>query len=563
MNLEEFKLSQAYKYAEDVINEKFKTNRYIKKICEKFIWEVDNQDQIDFFFDLKMAKKIMSLMKLIRFATGAVAGKSLYQACVGYQYFLVLNVFCWKEKNNPTKRRYETVILWIARKNSKSVNAGLFMILLMLLEPKYSEFYLCANTREQAKIVYNETRKLIECSPHIKKHFNIKRDVITCKLNENTLKALSSDFNTTDGLRVSGACIDEVGASKDGGLIESMASGMLSVENRLLILISTSYPNTVNPFLEWTNYAKRVIDGVTEDSKLFAMLYSLDEKDEFTVDNFLKANPLQAILPQGREYLESEYKKALDMGGAKLTSFKTKHLNLWLEGNIGEIFISTEKLKKGVLSDNDFSWRHRDVWLGLDLATTTDNCSVSMATYDSDGNIYVKSWAFIPSDKVNEKSIKEKVDYYRMIDEGYCFACGEEVVDYGFIEEFIMNLEAEYGVNIIAIGYDRFNCISTVNKLENEGYTCIEVRQHSSVLHPATKLIEESILNGKFKYNRNQLYEINFANCKVAYDTNLNKYVSKKKSNGKIDMVVSTIIATYLLNIEMIESLNDFVIQTI
>ena len=192
------------------------------------------------------------------------------------------------------------------------------MIILMLLEPKYSEFYLCANTRDQAKIVYSETRKLIESSPFIKDKFDIKRDVI--------------DWNTTDGLRVSAACIDEVGAAKDGGLIESMTSGMLSVQNRLLILISTSYPNTQNPFLEWTDYSKKVIDGVVDDEKLFAMLYSLDEKDEMVVENFMKANPLQGTLEDGKEYLESEYKKALEMGGAKLTSFKCKHLNIWLDG---------------------------------------------------------------------------------------------------------------------------------------------------------------------------------------------------------------------------------------
>ncbi|MBS5318036.1 MAG: hypothetical protein KHY44_16945, partial [Clostridiales bacterium] len=271
-------------------------------------------------------------MKLINFATGAVAGQSLYKACVGYQYFFVLNIFCWKRKDRPDKRRYEICLLWIARKNSKSVNASLIMVILMLLEPKYSEFYLCANTREQAKIVYNETKKLIESSPFILDKFDIKRDTITCKLNKNTLKALSSDYNTTDGLRVSAACIDEVGAAKDGGLIESMTSGMLSVQNRLLILISTSYPNTQNPFLEWTDYSKKVIDGVVEDEKLFAMLYSLDEKDEMTVENFMKANPLQSTLEDGKEYLESEYKKALEMGGAKLTSFKCKHLNIWLDG---------------------------------------------------------------------------------------------------------------------------------------------------------------------------------------------------------------------------------------
>ena len=504
-----------------------------------------------------MADKIINIMKLINFATGAVAGQSLYEACVGYQYFFILNIFCWKRKDKPEKRRYEICLLWISRKNSKSVNSALIMIILMILEPKYSEFYLCANTRDQAKIVYSETKKLLESSPIIRDKFDIKRDVITCKLNQNTLKALSSDFNTTDGLRVSAACIDEVGAAKDGGLIESMTSGMLSVQNRLLILISTSYPNTQNPFLEWTDYSKKVIDGVVDDEKLFAMLYSLDEKDEMVVENFMKANPLQSTLEDGREYLESEYKKALEMGGAKLTSFKCKHLNIWLDGDVGEIYIPTEELRKCRLQES-FDWHGRNVYLGIDLAMTTDNCSVAMVT-EENGKVYANVWAFIPTDRINEKTRIEKVDYRAMIRNGNCFSCGENVVDYSFIENFILGLEDKYGVQIVGIGFDRYNCMSTAQKLEKNGHETTEIKQHSSVLHSPTKLLEELVLTEQFGYESNRLLEINFANARCLYDTNLNRYVNKRKSTGKIDMVAALINALYLQEQEMLQE--DFVVQ--
>ena len=557
MDYNSFKESKAYRYAVDVLDGRFPTNKYIKAICKKFLYEIDHQEELFYYFDYETADKIINIMKLINFATGAVAGQSLYEACVGYQYFFILNIFCWKRKDKPEKRRYEVCLLWLARKNSKSCGSGIVMIILMLLEPKYSEFYLCANTRDQAKIVYSETRKLIESSPFIKDKFNIKRDVITCKINENTLKALSSDFNTTDGLRVSAACIDEVGAAKDGGLIESMTSGMLSVQNRLLILISTSYPNTQNPFLEWTDYSKKVIDGVVDDEKLFAMLYSLDEKDEMVVENFMKANPLQSTLEDGREYLESEYKKALEMGGAKLTSFKCKHLNIWLDGDVGEIYIPTDQLKNCRLQE-PFDWCGRNVYLGIDLAMTTDNCSVAMVT-EENGKVYANVWAFIPTDRIDEKTRIEKVDYRAMIRNGNCFSCGENVVDYGFIESFILGLEDKYGVRIVGIGFDRYNCMSTAQKLENNGHETTEIKQHSSVLHSPTKLLEELVLTEQFGYESNRLLEINFANARCLYDTTLNRYVNKKKSTGKIDMVAALINALYLQEQEMLQE--DFVVQ--
>ena len=55
------------------------------------------------------------------------------------------------------------------------------------------------------------------------------------------------------------------------------------------------------------------------------------------------------------------------------------------------------------------------------------------------------------------------------------------------------------------------------------------------------------ILGGKFRYEENKMLEINFENARCTYDTNLNRYVNKKKSVGKVDMVVSLINAVYLL----------------
>ena len=142
------------------------------------------------------------------------------------------------------------------------------------------------------------------------------------------------------------------------------------------------------------------------------------------------------------------------------------------------------------------------------------------------------------------------------------FACGDRVIDYRFVEEFILNLETKYDVQIQAIGYDRYNALSSAQKLENAGYNVVEIRQHSSVLHPCTKLLKESILSGKFKYTENKLYEINFQNARCVYDSNKNLYVNKKKSNGKVDMVVATLDALYLAQQDVFFNQMDFVIQT-
>ena len=177
-----------------------------------------------------------------------------------------------------------------------------------------------------------------------------------------------------------------------------------------------------------------------------------------------------------------------------------------------------------------------------------------MVTVDDAGVFHAKVWGILPKDRVEIKSTKEDVDYKKLIAAGNCFAEGEEVIDYGFVERWILGLEEKYGVEIMQIGYDRYNAISTVQKLEAAGYECVEVKQHSSVLHPPTKLLREAILKREFAYEDNRLLEINFQNARCTEDTNLNKYVNKKRSAGKVDMVMAIIDAMYLLQVDMLSN---------
>ena len=70
------------------------------------------------------------------------------------------------------------------------------------------------------------------------------------------------------------------------------------------------------------------------------------------------------------------------------------------------------------------------------------------------------------------------------------------------------------------------------------------------------------MLKRTFRYDDNRLLEINFQNARCAEDTNLNKYVNKKRSAGKVDMVVAVINALYLLQLELLYGAYDFVVQT-
>ena len=82
------------------------------------------------------------------------------------------------------------------------------------------------------------------------------------------------------------------------------------------------------------------------------------------------------------------------------------------------------------------------------------------------------------------------------------------------------------------------------------------------MLHSPTKLLKEKILSKKAHFDENRMLEINFENARCTEDTNRNKYVNKKKSEGKVDMVVSLINAVYLVEQDMLFGSYDLIAQT-
>lgn len=548
-------------WAIEVVEGKFIANKYVKLECKRYIDRIEKQqfeNDFEYYFDLKEANIIYGLLKYINFATGVYAYKPMANHLAGFQFMVIENIFCWKNKDsdNPQKM-VEEVILEIGRKSSKSVICALLEILIMLRAPKFSQHAIAGKTRDISNLIKREMENIIKASPKLNKYFKITREQILCKHNECTCKNLSGEANNINGLLLETFICDEVANQPNQDIIGALKLSQMSTTSRLAVYISTAYDLEINAFYELVDYQKKVLDGIIEDNHSFGLLFELDEGDNYQDEEvWIKASPLQMTLDNGIKFLRNEFKKGLEIE-SKMNEFRIKILNQRLSGSKLESFIPVKNLKKCRITPDEFHWHGRKVYVGVDLAQTGDNTAVSMLT-EEDGVIYCKSWCFIPTDRVQEKSFKEKIDYIRYIAKGYCFDTGDLIIDYSFIENFIMNLENKYGVEIVQIGYDRYNAISTANKLENAGYMTIEIKQHSSTLGAPIKLLEESILQQKFKYEENELLEINFSNIKVDYDTNMNKYFHKKKSNGKIDMCMSILNALYLLQNEILYKEENF-----
>lgn len=420
------------------------------------------------------------------------------------------------------------------------------------MEPEFSEFYSVAPDRELSSIVLKEVNQAIEASPLIQKHFKLVGGQVRCLLKKSKFMPLACSNNRLDGRKANVWVADEVGALRNRYPIDAMESSQMSMVNRTGIIISTAYESLNNPMTQEVDYCKKVLDGIIEDEALFCLLYEPDNPKDWASDtSLLEANPLAQVLEDNWDYLVKQRNMAIEMP-EKRKNFLTKHMNIFVDGDETEVYIPIKDVQDCRI--DTYNWKGKDVYLGVDLAQTTDNCAVAMVTFDEKLKKYVATaWGFVPADRVEQKSRVEKVDYSTYIRNKNCFKCGDNVVSHKFIEDFVINIERDYGVKIRGLAYDRYNCIASANRWYDSMIDVVEMKQHSSVLHPATKLLKESVLKREFAYTPNRLLELNFANARESKDTNLNGYVNKKNSNGKIDLVVALINAMALWNREIEE----------
>lgn len=567
------KESVAYKYCLWAIEKAGrKVPKYVKKQCRSWLDIVDGKNE-EAYIDYQTYEKIIKVLKLM---VHPDLNKPMDEALEKYALFLITATFCTKLKNDDglNIRYYITVLLKISRKNFKTFNSAVIFILLMLMEPRFSRFFSVAPDLKLSKELQLAIRKIIKSSPllsdELEPVFKTLRSEIRCLLTDSEYTPLAYSEDKMDGKMANAYLADEAGAM-DSYPVEAMRSSQITLFNKLGIIISTEYPNDNNVMIDEVDKGKKVLDGLRKNKRMFSLIYEPDD-DLLTGDQWqnndlviYQSNPVAVE----HEYIFDaivEMREDAVLYENKRENYLCKHNNIKYKGLGVEGYVEITKVRECRTAIEDSWWKGRRVWIGLDLSMSDDNVCVNMETYEGEDSeechIYSKTFGFIPKDRLEYKTKREDVDYKRLIEQGCCFACGDEVISYTFIEQFILDLPKNYGVEIVRLGYDKWNAISTVQKLESKGIECVEVKQHSSVLHSPTKLLKEKILSKKYHYDNNLMLEINFQNARCTEDTNKNKYVNKKKSAGKVDQVIGNIISTYLIEQDILYD-NNIVVQVI
>lgn len=557
--------SVAYQYASWCLEEgNYYVGKYIKKQAKSWIDIVDGKDEEAFASDETYEKMIRLLDLMVHPDLKCPMSEGLEP----YALFMITAIFATKLKTDDGSdiRFYTSALLEISRKNFKTFTCAVIFILLMLLEPRFSRFFSVAPDLKLSSELKGAVGKIIKTSPYLIHHFKILRSQgVICRLNESEYTPLAYSDDGMDGKLANAFLADEAGALDDYP-VEAMRSSQITLKNKLGIVISTQYPNDNNVMIDEIDIVKKTLDGLMEDRRYFGLLYEPDDElktgEQWKTDDRIlyQANPVAVSYPYIMEELMKKRKIAI-LYPNKVQNFLCKHCNIQHKSLGVESYVDIAKVKKCRRKEDLSWWRGKRVFVGVDLSMTEDNTSAAM-TAVIDGVIYTKVFGWIPSDRIEEKTKKEHFNYKKAINSEVCFACEGEVIDYGDVENFLLNIEGRYGVTVVQIGFDKYNALSTMQKCEEAGYECVIIRQHSDTLHMPTKLLKEAILSGRFFYDENMLLENNFENARCTFDTNMNRYVNKKRSAGKVDEVVSTINSIYLAQQELLYG-SEFGIQEI
>ena len=532
---------------------------YVKLQAAQWL-EIAEGKNLDAVIDEEAYAKVLRLLGLM---VHPDLNGPMAEGLESYAWFLITAVFATKTPEGD--RYYETAVLLIGRKNYKTFVSGIIFILLLLTEAKFSRFFSVAPDLKLSSELKLAIRKIIRSSPELDADgvFKLLRSEIRCLLTESDYTPLAYSEDRMDGKLANAFLADEAGAM-DGYPIDAMRSSQITLASKLGIIISTQYPNDNNGMIDEIDISKKTLDGLLDNRRRFSLLFEPDDElrkgDAWMHDDrvIYQANPV-CVTNQRVFNAVKDLRTLAVLYENRRENFLCKHCNIKYRSLGVEGYVDVQRLRECPRITDAGWWKGRRVFVGVDLSQTDDNTAVAMVCMDGE-DVCAAVWGFMPEAGVELKSKREGVNYQRLIDQGDCYACGEEVIDYGFVERFVLELQERYGVEIVQLGYDRYNALSSVQKWEAAYIECVEVKQHSSILHSPTKLMREKILERRFRYGDSRLFEINIQNARCTEDTNRNKYVNKKKSNGKVDMVVAVLNALYLAEQDQLDG-GGFVAQ--
>ncbi len=501
-----------------------------------------------YVFDLEKGNRpIIFIEKFCKHSKGKWAGKPIKLEL--FQKAKIQALFGFVDEETRL-RKYKKAIWFEARKNGKSTeDAGIGNYMLTSSGEGGAEIYSIATKKDQAKIVWEEAKRMVKKSPSLAKRVRCLVNGMFFDKTESFFKALASDSNSLDGLNTFCGLADEIHAWKDKNLLDVIYDSMSAREEPLLIESSTMGTVRESVFDNEYEYASAIIlgyeglEGGIVDETVLPIIYELDNANEWQDEKkWYKANPGLGTIKNIKD-LRDKVNRAKN-NPTELVNLLCKDFNI--RQNEQDKWLTFD------IANNEDTYNTEDLFDtyaigGVDLSSTTDLTCATLLIIKG-GNKYVIQQYFIPSERLEFKIKDDKIPYDKWEKRGLVTICEGAKVNYSDVTQWFLRMNEEYAISPLWIGYDPWNTQYWVEEMKEYGFEMIEVRQGAKTMSNPMKQLEADLIEKKVNYNNNPILKWCLCNTSVKRDENDNiRPVKGQKQRARIDGTVSLIIAYCVL----------------
>lgn len=530
-------MDRTTKYAKQVLSDNIIAGLLVKLACRKHMEDIKNSKKktFEFFFDVDEAERAIDFFGFCKHSKGEWAGKVLELEL--WQCFIVGSVYGWKHKKTKL-RRFKKAYVQVARKNGKStLMAGIGLYSLLADGEQGAEVYSAATKKDQARIIFDEAKRMVKSSDSIQKYVEVLRNNMNVLTTNSKFEPLSSDENSLDGLNVSCGLIDELHAHKSSGVWDVLDTATSARKQPIIWAITTAGFNRESICYKMYEQCINILKGTSEVHDTFSYIAQIDKDDDWREPScWTKANPNLNVSVNIDDLL-SKCKNAIETPSWQ-NNFLCKHLNVWT--NQSTRWMDPFKWNECPVQEVDLSIK-RSCIVGIDASATTDLTSVNFEFELENGMTFMYSHSFMPEDKVLEAEKRDNVPYSTWIKQGYITATPGTTVDYDWIEAYIEDKAKVWSIQEIC--HDPWNTTQLANNLSNKGFVMVEIRQGYRTLSEPTKDIMRKVLNKTLVHNNNPVLTWAINNVVATTDPAGNIKPDKSKCTFRIDPAMAMIIS--------------------
>lgn len=533
-------LGIAKKYARDVSTGKVFACKWVKLACKRQTEDLKKYARSGLYeWSKEEAGRICRFIELLTHAKGELAGQRV--VLEPWQIFILTTVFGWRRRADGG-RRFRRAYIEVPRGSGKStLSSGVALYCLLADREQGADVYSFATTRDQAKIVFGDAKVMAENSVALRERFGLQvlANALYVPRTNSTFQAKSAEGSTLDGLNTHLAIVDELHAHKTRAVYDVVETSLGKRRSSLLWCITTAGFDTSGICYEVRTMSTKVLSRTTEDETQFAIIYTIDDGDDWSsMEALEKANPNWNVSVRP-EVITALLQKAKALPSA-INNFKTKHLDVWCSARSAWLDMGAwNRCETSGLELSDFEGQ--PCFIGLDIGSKSDlTVKTYLFPFEEDGKdkyaLFCECW--LPS-KAIETSTNSQ--YSGWVRSGYIQETDGAMTDLNVIEDSIREDLSRFDVQ--AITYDPWQATQLATSLSDEGAPMIECRFTVQNVSDPMKTLEALVIDGRIVHDGNPVMAWMMGNVEARIDAKDNIFPRKERHENKIDGAVAAILA--------------------